>query len=576
MAFCSFSKDLDGNTFTSVENKFITKYMPEASGFAVKVYLYGLYLCEKPSVNFSLSSMAEVLKTDEEKIIEAFIFWQDYDLVEILSKEPFTVSYLPLNSAVGKPKKVRYERYGDFNKELQRKMQSVGKFVSAGDYMKYMRFLEETAMQPQALLLVAEYCINKQGETVSPSYIFNKAKKLLRNGLTTYEQVERELSSYNAHEKDIVAILTAMNSYQKTPDETDYAYLRKWTETLGFGLDAILATAKRTKRGNMQTLETVLEELYEKGILGAEEIDSYLTQRETLSSLVFRIARKLGVKVSNPATYIDVYLEKWRNTYGYEEDSLLDIALFCLKTDRGSFDGMDAVVERLFANGVIQKDTLKSFLKEKNDEWKLFAKIQDICGNIRRNANNLSLIRTWREWNFSDEMILESAKRSSTSANPIPYMNKILSEWKNQQIFSVKAIPETDEKTKNSPKTGYYNPTMDAINAKTDRERYYSLLREKAQIRADKFMEKARKNPDFAGVTSELSKLELALAKAEIFAPEQAESLQKRKAELLRNRKDILSGLGIAESDLSPQYTCKKCKDTGFLPSGKACDCYKG
>ena len=46
MAFCSFSKDND-NAYTIVENKFITKYLPEADGFAVKVYLYGLFLCEK-------------------------------------------------------------------------------------------------------------------------------------------------------------------------------------------------------------------------------------------------------------------------------------------------------------------------------------------------------------------------------------------------------------------------------------------------------------------------------------------------------------------------------------------------
>ena len=207
---------------------------------------------------------------------------------------------------------------------------------------------------------------------------------------------------------------------------------------------------------------------------------------------------------------------------------------------------------------------------------KLFAKIQEACGNIRKNATILSLIRTWRmEWNFSDEMILESAKRSSTSANPIPYMNKILSDWKNQQIFSVKAIPETEEKAKTTPKNGYYNPTMDAINAKTDRERYYALLREKAQIRADKFMEKARKNTEFSTVSTELSKLELELAKAELFSPEKAEGLGLRKAELMQKRKDILAGLGIAESDLTAQYTCKKCSDTGFLSSGKACDCYK-
>ena len=47
MAFCSFSKECDDNAYTLVENKFINKYLPEADGFAVKVYLYGLYLCRE-------------------------------------------------------------------------------------------------------------------------------------------------------------------------------------------------------------------------------------------------------------------------------------------------------------------------------------------------------------------------------------------------------------------------------------------------------------------------------------------------------------------------------------------------
>ena len=362
MAFCSFSKDCDGNSFVTVENKFITKYLPEADGFAVKVYLYGLYLCKTADSDFGLKSMAEVLKTTETQIMQAFEFWQDYDLVEILSKEPFAVQYLPVKSAVGRPKKVRYEQYTDFNKELQRKMQKVGKFVSAGDYLKYMRFLEENAIQPQALLLIAEYCINKQGEDISPSYIFNKAKKLLRGGASTYEQVERELSNYNAHEGDLVAIFSALGSFQKTPDENDYALYRKWTETLGFTREGIIASAKKLKRGNMHTLETLLEDLYEKGKIEPKEIESYLDEREILTNLTFRIARKLGAKVNNPATYIDEYTEKWCN-YGFEDTSLLELALFCLKTERGSFECMDSMIEKLFADGLVSKESVKVFLK---------------------------------------------------------------------------------------------------------------------------------------------------------------------------------------------------------------------
>jgi hypothetical protein len=107
MAFCSFSKEFDDNSYVTIENKFITKYLPQADGFAVKVYLYGLSVCKHAAADFSLASMAEVLQTDENSLMQAFAFWEDFDLVEIISKTPFAVQYLPVKSAVGRPKKIR-------------------------------------------------------------------------------------------------------------------------------------------------------------------------------------------------------------------------------------------------------------------------------------------------------------------------------------------------------------------------------------------------------------------------------------------------------------------------------------
>ena len=572
MAFCSFSKDCDDNSYTLVENKFITKYLPEAEGFAVKVYLYGLYLCEHGGSEFSLASMAEVLKSTEDKIKEAFMFWEDYDLVQIIAKEPFTVQYLPVRSAVGRPKKVRYEQYADFNKELQRKMQKVGKFVSPNDYVKYMRFLEEHTLQPQALLLIAEYCINKHGESVAPLHIFNKAKKLISNGISTYEQVEKELSNYKKYENDLIAVFNAMSIYLRTPNESDYVLYNKWVETLGFKKNAVIMAASKLKRGTMNSLDLTLDELSEKGKLTAKEVDEYLTKREAFAKLTFRLGRKLGVKVQNPAPYIDEYVEKWCN-YGFDENSLLDLAFFCLKTERGSFEDMSELVQKLFNEGVVTPDSVKEFLKGKNGELKLFAKIQDICGSIRKNATNLSLISTWKEWNFNDEMILEAAKRSATSANPIAYMNKILSDWKRQEVYEVKNIPDAPTVEK-AAKGGYVNPVIEAVNAKTDRERYYALLREKAQAKAEKYLKKANGNNRFKEITAALSKMELALAKAEVFEPKKLPKLMEEKSSLLHERKVILAGIGIDEAQLIPQFCCEKCSDTGFLPSGVACNCY--
>ena len=578
MAFCTFSKDLD-NGYTIVDNKFITKYLPEADGFAVKVYLYGLYLCENREAEFGISSMAEVLKTTEEELRQAFAFWEDYDLVEILAKDPFTVQYLPVRTAVGRPKKIRYEQYADFNKELQRKMQKVGKFISANDYVKYMHFLEENTLQPQALLLIAEYCITKQGENVSPSYIFNKAKKLIRAGLTTYEQVEKELSNYNAHEGDLLAIFSAMGAYQRTPDESDYALYTKWTEGLGFAKDGIIAAAKKEKGRTMVALNITLTDLAEKGKTDAAEIERYLTEREMLVNLTCRIGHKLwGNKLKNADTYIDDYVEKWF-TFGFEEQSLLDIALLCRQTERKDFNAMHNLVQKLFNDGIVSKEAVKSFLKAQNSNLKLLSKVGEICGSIRNNAVNLSMVATWREWGFDEEMVLEAAKRSATSASPIPYMNKILSDWKQASVYALKDIPENKttgagtSSTQNS--RTFVNPMIEAVNAKADRERYYAVLREKAQSRADKYIAKANKNERFKQLTTELSKMEISLAKAEVFEPKNLPALTEQKAALLRERRSILESLGIDEAQLLPQFTCGKCSDTGFLPSGVACNCYK-
>lgn len=573
MAFCNFSKDVD-NSYTVVENKFITKYLPESDDFAVKVYLYGLYLCKNTESDFNVRSMAEVLKTSEENVIDAFLYWEDYDLVEVLSRDPFTVQYLPVKASVGKPKKIRYEQYADFNKELQRKMQKVGKFISANDYLKYMHFLEESEMQPQALLLIVEYCIRKQGEAVSPAYIFNKAKKMQRNGLFTYEQIERELSDYNEHESDLLAVYNALSLTQRTPDDADYALYKKWTETLGFTKNAVLLVAKKLKRASMNALDLTLDELAEKGKFDEKELDAYLTERETLTNLAFRIGRKLGVKIQNPTPYVDEYVQIWHD-YGFEETSLLDLALFCMKSERGDFNSMHALVQSLFTNGCVSKESVKSYLKNKNEELKLFTKIQEICGSVRKNANQLALVQTWRDWNFNDEMILEAARRSANSASPIPYMNKILSEWKRMGIFKTADLSK-EEGAKPVIATPYINQAAKDADAKADRERYYAKLREKAQTRAEQYLAKANANLRFKEITGELSKMEFALAKAEMYDKTKYPILQSQKEALLAERKEILRKLGIDEASLQPQFECKKCSDTGFLPNGTACTCYKG
>lgn len=132
-----------------------------------------------------------------------------------------------------------------------------------------------------------------------------------------------------------------------------------------------------------------------------------------------------------------------------------------------------------------------------------------------------------------------------------------------------------------SIKAGVYRDKVDeriaSANAKSAREKWYADKRDRAERSALDYQELARKDARFVEIERRLAKMNLALAKAEIGGKtDEYEGLKAEQTELLNARLKVLDELGIYEWRLVPQYECKKCNDSGYLPSGKACDCYKG
>ena len=68
--------------------------------------------------------------------------------------------------------------------------------------------------------------------------------------------------------------------------------------------------------------------------------------------------------------------------------------------------------------------------------------------------------------------------------------------------------------------------------------------------------------------------MEMSLAQAELRAPETLPALQAEKAQLTLQKQTLLQQVGLTEEMLVPQYSCKRCSDTGFLKNGAACNCY--
>lgn len=568
MSFSAFSKEFTANMFTAVENQFIVKYLPQANGDAVRAYLYGLYLCNCKE-EFDGETCAKLLKIPYRKLVEIFGFWEECDLVHVLSRDPLYVEYLPVSSAVGKPKPVRPEKYAEFNRELLRLLSKAGKDFKPYEMQRILEFLENNPMEPQAFLLVAEYCVKKDGEKLSSMHILNKAKKLCAEHKYTYEQAESELADFNAHERELSKIFTLLGIYRK-PQDGDYDFIDKWTDW-GMEAEAVYECAKALKKGSLASLDLLVTELHERGVHTAAETKEYLARREELTAIVFQVARKLGVKITNPRAYIEEYAEKWLER-GYDSESLVPLASLSFRLGYG-FAEMDGVLQTLYTDGIVDATGVREYCAAREGQLKILQAVQRICGVVKKSQSALDMVAAWQSWNFSDAMILEAAKRSTGAGAPLSYMNKLLSEWKRTGVFSPEAIPE--KTAVYTPKPDYKSEAAIAADKRSDRDHYYAVLRQNAQTAADRAKARADADEAFREAETEIKKGEIELAKAEVFSPESVGQIKARLQRLHTARTCALRRLGLSEDDFLPKYVCSKCSDTGFLPDGRACDCYR-
>ncbi len=128
------------------------------------------------------------------------------------------------------------------------------------------------------------------------------------------------------------------------------------------------------------------------------------------------------------------------------------------------------------------------------------------------------------------------------------------------------------------------NPQADKladINAKAARARWYSARQQAAQNKADKIHDKFMQLEEFKTIERRLAKIAIESAKESIKAEQgdkqafnQLAALEREKERLIMQRRNIIERNGKTEEDLLPQWHCKKCSDTGYLPDGKMCDCY--
>ena len=561
MAFISLEPELKAKSFTGIENKFITKYMPVLDAVAVKVYIYGLYLISVSSA-FTIADLAAGLNITEEQAVSCFEYLDEFELVKITSRAPFEVTYLEAENVSGTPKKYNPEKYADFARSVQAIIK--GRMVSPNEYREYFYLMEEYGFEQSALLMIVNYCVNMKGDDIRVQYIKKVAKSFAAEGATTAKKVDDKLAQFTSSTPALLKIFSAAGITRRPGIEDDKLY-KKWTGELGFTDEAIAAAAKCFRAKTVEKIDESLEELFRNKKFDIKEIEYYSKNKNSLRTATAEIARLLGVYMQNSAPYIENYSGVWCDM-GYSVGSLKKLASYCFTHERKSFEAMDDFIKKLCEKGIIDDKSVNSYLDMITAEDDFLKNVLSRCSLTRRIIpSDRETLARWRGWGFSDEMILKAAELSAGKNNPVAYMNGVLSSWKAEGTFTPDKI---EGETHASPRA---EKTID----RSVIERHYAGLRQIAEDKAEKTLERALADSVYGALHKEINQLNIKLAFAESRADGTEKQISQKIAQAERSADERLKALGINREDFTPHYSCRICGDTGYDVNGNPCKCLK-
>lgn len=442
MSFCSFSKETITNSSTVLDNRFISTYLPEANGDAIKIYIYGLFVCQESDSDISFDKFCNDVKLDKDVVSDCFRFWEELGIVNVLSEDPFIVKYLPVTQS--KPRKYSAEKYGEFNKALQVLIPE--RMITTNEYAAYFSLMEENGLKPEALLMIVKYCVDLKGGAIGLRYILKVANDFIARGITTTTKIEKELSDYSLKTGEFASLMNYILPNKK-PQIEDLKLFEKWNKQLLYDIDTIIFIAKSAKIKNIEKLDKEIDVLYASKKFSEKEIADYYKSKAKTTELAYAINRSLSVYTEVIDPVIENYVIPWQNM-GYDEETLLFLATYCFKKNRRSLEEMNEVVEKLYKNGLITLSSIAEYLKSISADDDFIKKLLLIAGLSRKPTEwDRANLKTWRSWNFSDEMICEACAIAAGKSNPMSYVNAVLSGWKSEGIFTADKIRRTDKKT---------------------------------------------------------------------------------------------------------------------------------
>ncbi len=460
MSFCSFSSQLIVDNQTTVDNLFITSFMPSAPAECVKVYLYGLFACSVASpIHNSIEEFSKTLNMSHEDIESAFVYWQDKGLVQILDTIPYEVRFLPVKNVNIKHPKIKDGKYNSFNLQAQEII--TGRMITPNEYYEYYALMESLKIEPSALIMIIKYCVDLKGDNVGYAYIITVAKNWAQEGITTAKAMEEKLLGYQKDSESIAIVAKSMG-IKRALDTFEKDLYKKWLD-MGFLPNVINYVAKLQKKSknsvNFRYLDAIFEKYFSMRLFDILDIEQYENTKTRLYELAKNICKNLGVYYENVEPVVENYVSVWENM-GFDDDTLLTISNYCFKNSVRTLEYMDKQILKFFKLGIVTTSSLDEYFKEILDTEEKIKQILQKLGNDR-NVNNIDreIYSNWTKLNIGQDLIDYACEIAKNKPKAMAFANKLILSWNQNGIKTIEQAKNNSPKQVKdvSPKRNYDN-----------------------------------------------------------------------------------------------------------------------
>ena len=451
MAMFSFDEQAALFDVTPLPNQFILNYLPEASGDAVRVYLFGLVACYHHEAISDLQQMARELNMTEDDIRAAYRYWERKGLVQRVADNPPQYRYQNIYQVMMTGAQAQidpaYEQfaeaiYGVFDNDRR---------LHGKDVSQCYEWVEQMHLPPDVVIAMMRHMVQKHGKNVS----MKKA-----------EQMAMRLADEKVH-----TVEEALVDWQFTPD----AILRAVDETI------------KSSNPSFAYLDGILKRLHEQGNVRTEQdvsgdIEGSRKENEPIKQFLRALGNySITINDTTKATY------KSFQTM-YPDPVILLAAQQCAKWGMTT---LQDVMQTLMAwqnrslRTLPEIDAYMRQIDEQNEFLIVLYQAMQLDEKTKPNAADRALVKQWtEEWRFAQMFVLGCAPWAAGKKSPMAYLNKMLKVFREKGITTMEAAKAERERFEQQPSQSTapaarapkvvgeqqytqrtYTPTQDAMDA---------------------------------------------------------------------------------------------------------------